>query len=138
MFKAVMVLVPWTVLSLFVGDLFQSSFPRPSIAPVLVGFGMAALGSLLAGRYVRCNVFFLIYGGLCCVLWLPYYIAAVSRSASTGPTYWIFYDALAISLMVACRYAAEWGYELTHPALRAKSQWPPDSEPDKDESTKRE
>ena len=112
MFRAIVILVPWTFLSLIVGSLFHPMPRIDSVAPIFVGYIVALAGAYWAGRYTRCSALFLVYAGCCSITWVPYYIAYVRsmdwlrRGSHDGPGYWIAYCLTATCFMVAIRFVA--------------------------------
>lgn len=115
MLRAILILVSWLLVSLLAGSIFQPMKRLDNVAPIFIGYSVALVGAYWAGRYARCDGLFLLYAGVCSILWLPYYFEYVRtvdflrRSSRDGQGYWITYCLSATCFMFATKYVARAG-----------------------------
>ena len=71
---------------------------------------MVVFGCYVVGRYTKFGPLYLSYGGVCALLWVPFYSPYASFIGRNGNGTWLAYIGLAFTLMICCRLAARFGY----------------------------
>ncbi len=75
---------------------------------------MIAFGCYVVGRFTKFGPLYLSYGGLCALLWVPFFAPYASFMENDSNNIWGTYILFSAVLMFSCRLAARCGYNLHH------------------------